>query len=150
MSADDKEAVGYRQPPKRTQWKKGQSGNPGGKKRAKKLSRTIKEIFAKEIDLVENENKKRVTVFEAILRQLWRKQSQGSRRAMRVLKKYEAFAKTKPTYFMMPDQSEKELAEAYERSFVGEGPRDTSWDHLTPSEAEARYEASFSQEADDD
>jgi hypothetical protein len=34
--ADDKEQIGYKRPPRRTRWKKGQSGNPS-KKRPRRL-----------------------------------------------------------------------------------------------------------------
>jgi Family of unknown function (DUF5681) len=48
--------------------------------------------FAKQINIAQNGEQRRVTVFEAILHQLWIKQMSGDRRAMRVLLKYREFA----------------------------------------------------------
>lgn len=42
--------IGYGKPPKHTQWQKGQSGNPSGKKtKAETIEATLKKLSAKEI-----------------------------------------------------------------------------------------------------
>jgi len=86
--------VGYCRPPKRTQWQKGQCGNP---KRIRKLNPKpvvdmIDEFFAGEIDIVENGISRRVSNFEAIVLQLWIKAMAGTKRAANVLLQYQAFA----------------------------------------------------------
>jgi hypothetical protein len=48
--------------------------------------------FAKEIDIIENRSKRRVSVLEAILLQLWRKEMSGDRNATRVRLKYQKVA----------------------------------------------------------
>jgi uncharacterized protein YrzB (UPF0473 family) len=141
MSPGDKEIVGYCRPPKSKQWKKGQSGNSGTKKKTKKLSRMIEEIFYEEIEIIEDGAKRRISVFEAILLQLWLKQSKGNRRAIRVLIKYEAFAKTKPEYVVLTEEDRKESAAAYARSLEEEVEVSDSWKGLTAKEAAEVYYA---------
>jgi hypothetical protein len=86
--------VGYCQPPKRTQWRKGQCGNPKRirKQNPKPIVDMIDEFFAGEIDIVENGISRRVNNFEAILLQLWIKAMAGKKQAMNVLLQYQAFA----------------------------------------------------------
>ena len=87
--------VGYGRPPKSTRWKKGQCGNPNRvRKRApKRVVEMIDEFFAAEIDVVENGISRRVSNFEAIVLQLWRKAvTTTSKRAVNVLLKYLEFA----------------------------------------------------------
>jgi Family of unknown function (DUF5681) len=86
--------VGYGRPPKHSQWREGQSGNPRRvyKRTPKGTVAIIDAQFAKQINIAQNGEQRRVTVFEAILHQLWIKQMSGDRRAMRVLLKYREFA----------------------------------------------------------
>ena len=86
--------VGYCRPPKRTQWRKGQCGNPKRmrKKNPKPVVDMIDEFVAGEIDIVEQGVSRRVSALEAIVLQLWRHAVAGSKRAMNVLLQYQAFA----------------------------------------------------------
>ena len=87
--------VGYGRPPKHSQWKKGQSGNPKGsynKRIRKGTARLIEELFAKRVKIAENGPPRVVSVFEAILTQLMLKEMAGSRRAFRVRLEYQRFA----------------------------------------------------------
>jgi len=86
--------VGYCRPPKRTQWQKGQCGNPKRirKQTPKPVVDMIDEFFAGEIDIVENGISRRVSNFEAIVLQLWIKAMAGKKRATNVLLQYQAFA----------------------------------------------------------
>jgi hypothetical protein len=86
--------VGYCRPPKRTQWQKGQCGNPKRirKQKPKPVVDMIDEFFAGEIDIVENGMSRRVSKLEAILLQLWIKAMSGTKRAANVLLQYQAFA----------------------------------------------------------
>jgi hypothetical protein len=87
--------VGYGRPPKSTRWKKGQCGNPKRvrKKHPKPAVDMIDEFFAAEIDIVEQGTARRVSNFEAIVRQLWIKAVTGpNKRALNVLLKYLEFA----------------------------------------------------------
>lgn len=85
--------VGYKKPPKHTRWKKGQSGNP--ERRRKHAPRgaiaLIDEIWQEPITIVENGERRRVTIFEAILSQLMFKELSGDRRAAAARLKYQEF-----------------------------------------------------------
>ena len=80
-------------PPKNTQWQKGQCGNPKRqyKRTVKGTIELIDEAFADQIDIVENGEARRVSVFEAILMQLWFKEISGDKRATAVRLKYQEF-----------------------------------------------------------
>jgi hypothetical protein len=47
--------------------------------------------FAKQIDIVQNGESRRVSVFEAILLQLWTKEMSGNKRAIAVRLQYQQF-----------------------------------------------------------
>ena len=85
--------VGYKRPPKSTQWQKGQCGNPERqyKRAVKGTIELVDEAFADQIDIVENGEARRVSVFEAILMQLWIKEMSGDKRATAVRLKYQEF-----------------------------------------------------------
>ena len=89
-NSDDGYTIGYGRPPKETQWKKGQCGNPKRiRKRApKRIARIIHDAFEEKIDIAENGVARRVSVFEAIALQLWLKATSGDRRALSVLFSY--------------------------------------------------------------
>jgi hypothetical protein len=74
--------AGYKRPPKDTQWKKGQCGNPERRrKRAPKGALAlIDEIWQEPITIVENGERRRITVFKAILSQLMFNELSGDRR----------------------------------------------------------------------
>lgn len=92
MSTRDKDEgeyeVGYGRPPKRTQFKKGQSGNPKGRPKAtKSVGTMLEEVFYRKIKVIENGKRQPVTMVEAILRQLVNGAVQGELRHIdRVLK----------------------------------------------------------------
>ena len=79
--------VGYGRPPKETQWKKGQSGNAGAKKRGPAAVATVEiidRLFVKPVEIVENGVARKVGTLEAILMQLWAAELSGSKRAGKV------------------------------------------------------------------
>lgn len=88
MSAPgDAYEVGYGRPPKETRWKKGQSGNPGPKKRRPGSVATVEiidRLFGKPVEIAENGVVRKVTTLEAILMRLWAAEMSGSKRAGRV------------------------------------------------------------------
>lgn len=58
--------VGYGKPPKQTQFKPGQSGNPGGRpKGSKNLSTVMNEILSRRVTITENGKTRRVSYIEA-------------------------------------------------------------------------------------
>jgi hypothetical protein len=91
MSVPQKDGeVGYKRPPKRSQWNKGQCGNPEKKyARSPKASVGVDDVFAEQIEITENGLARRVTLLEAIFLQLLAKEASGSKRATAVRLKYE-------------------------------------------------------------
>ncbi|MGH6797004.1 MAG: DUF5681 domain-containing protein [Roseiarcus sp.] len=86
--------VGYKNPPKHTRWKKGQCGNPQRRRKRAAAPGTVELIDAalnQRIPIRENGTTRRVSVFEAILLQLFRKEMAGDRRAARVRLLYQEF-----------------------------------------------------------
>jgi Family of unknown function (DUF5681) len=85
--------VGYKRPPKHTQWKKGQCGNPKRQYRCapKGTVALIDELLEEQIIIVEAGVSRRISVFEAILLQLWSKEMAGDKRAIAVRLKYQEF-----------------------------------------------------------
>ena len=84
---DDAYEVGYGRPPKETQWKKGQSGNAGAKKRGPAAVATVEiidRLFVKPVEIVENGVARKVGTLEAILMRLWAAELSGSKRAGKV------------------------------------------------------------------
>jgi hypothetical protein len=111
--------VGYKRPPKTTQWKKGQCGNPRRqyKRVPKGTVALIDAEFAKQIDIVKNGQSRRVSVFEAILLQLWTKEMSGNKRAVDVRLKYQEFGA------QQAGPSEFIIEHVYQESLTGRGPQ---------------------------
>lgn len=89
MADETKEyEVGHGKPPKATQFKKGQSGNPKGRpKSSKNVGSMLEEVFFRKIPITENGSRLEVTMLEAILRQLVNGAVKGEMRSIdRVLK----------------------------------------------------------------
>jgi len=78
--------VGYRNPPEATRFKKGQSGNPKGRRKG---SLNVATVFAQTLreKVVVNENgqRKTMTKFEAAIKQFVNKAASGDLRALQLL-----------------------------------------------------------------
>ena len=84
MSNDNE--VGYGKPPKRTQFKKGQSGNPKGRpKHTRNLKTDLTKILGQKISVREGDRTSRVSKQEAMLLSLMAKALKGDTRAIGVL-----------------------------------------------------------------
>jgi len=93
MSAQsDDDRIGYKRPPRKTRWKKGQSGNSRKRqKRSESALATVDRLLLVSTPITLNGNATRVTAIEAIVFQLLRKSMSGNARAFRVLLKYKQF-----------------------------------------------------------
>jgi len=85
-TGSDDEKVGYARPPRNTQFKKGQSGNPAGRPRASQNFTTIldKELKAK-ISVIENGRRRNITKFQAAVKQLVNKAASGCQKSIKLL-----------------------------------------------------------------
>jgi hypothetical protein len=83
---DDDDAVGYGKPPKRTRFKKGQSGNPKGRPKGHRNYTTdLDENIGQRVTIVENGKRRSVTLQQALLKKLAAKGLQGELRAIEQL-----------------------------------------------------------------
>src|SRR5580698_1421326 len=72
-SDDDDDSVGYRKPPRKTRFRKGQSGNPSGRRKSPPKPDeldVIERVLAKRISVNEDGKRRRVSSIEAILMML--------------------------------------------------------------------------------
>jgi hypothetical protein len=86
MSRSSKDyEIGHGRPPKATQWKKGQSPNPGGQSYCSvDVAETIDKLLLTAVRVTVNGKSKRVAALKVILEQLWNKAIAGDRRARAV------------------------------------------------------------------
>ena len=84
MSEDDYE-VGYGKPPKATQFKKGQSGNPSGKKKPASLEDILKRTLAAQVTASIDGKKQSLSMMEAIVQALVRKAVTGDLAAIKTV-----------------------------------------------------------------
>jgi hypothetical protein len=91
--SDDYE-IGHKRPPKRTRWKKGQSGNRNRRQsqRPLRLIEVIDKLLLAPVTVTENGLVSQMPAVGAIVLQLLRKELAGNRRALTVRLAYEALA----------------------------------------------------------
>jgi hypothetical protein len=76
--------VGYRKPPRSTQFRKGVSGNPTGRpKGSKSVGAILNAIARKKITVTSNGRTQKVTMLEAIMMQLTNRAAGGDLKAIR-------------------------------------------------------------------
>jgi Family of unknown function (DUF5681) len=92
--ASDDDAVGCGHPPKKSRWKKGQSGNPRNirPKREESTVALIDRLLLAPVRIVKNGAPTKMPALNAIMYQLLQKSLSGNRKAARALREFEAFA----------------------------------------------------------
>lgn len=85
--------VGYRKPPKAGQFKKGQSGNPGGRKKGSLNLKTVyAEVYGETVELAVNGNKRAVNGLVAMVMREFQLGMAGDGRVIHhVLNRFERF-----------------------------------------------------------
>ena len=79
-------AVGYRRPPKATQFEKGKSGNPKGRpKGSRTVGALLQDILRQKIAVTENGRTRRLPALEVILRRLANDAMRSEPRALKLL-----------------------------------------------------------------
>lgn len=87
--------VGYGKPPRATQFKPGQSGNPRGRpKGARGIAKVLEEALAQEVSVTEGDRTTRISKREALILSLVTKAIKGDMRAaaqtLKLIEAYEA------------------------------------------------------------
>jgi hypothetical protein len=78
--------VGYGRPPKRGQFRKGQSGNPKGRRRGAKLFvEIVMEALNEKVSINENGSRKMITKREALAKQVANKGATGDLKSIKLL-----------------------------------------------------------------
>lgn len=88
MLADhnDGYAVGYGKPPRRTRFKKGQSGNPRGRPKGTKcLAAVLMQALTETVVVTENGRRRKITKLEVMTKQLANKAATADLAAMKLL-----------------------------------------------------------------
>lgn len=86
--SDDDDSVGYKKPPKKNQFKKGQSGNPKGRPPDKYIHQLIDIILNEKITVKKNGQSVTMTKKEMVLEQLVNKSMQGKNGSIKILLKF--------------------------------------------------------------
>ena len=82
----DKDEIGYGRPPKRTQFRKGVSGNPKGRpKESRNLATVLAKALQERVVVNENGRRRTVTKLDAAVAQLVNKSASGDLAALRQL-----------------------------------------------------------------
>jgi Family of unknown function (DUF5681) len=70
-SGSSKKEIGYRRPPRATQFKKGESGNPRGRpKGSRNIGKVLLDVTGQKIAVTENGRTRRMPALEVMLRRL--------------------------------------------------------------------------------
>ncbi len=86
MSRNSDDKIGYGNPPQRTQFKKGHSGNPQGRPKGKRnLATVLEKTLHEKVVINENGRRKTITKLEAAVKQLVNKAASGDLRALQQL-----------------------------------------------------------------
>jgi replication-associated recombination protein RarA len=86
LSTNAEEKIGYCNPPQRTQFKKGHSGNPKGRPKGKRnLATVLEKTLHEKVIINENGRRKTITKLEAAVKQLVNKAASGDLRALQQL-----------------------------------------------------------------
>jgi hypothetical protein len=87
MSETDDYAVGYRKPPKHSQFQKGRSGNPGGKRKAiaTNAHTALASVLSRRVTVSDEDGEIRMSDLEALMRGLVNKARDGDTRCLKLV-----------------------------------------------------------------
>jgi uncharacterized protein DUF5681 len=115
------DAVGKGRPPKATQFKKGQSGNPGGRpKGAKGVNTIVREVLNSKVTILEGGRRRKISKLEFIVTRLANDAAQGKPSAVKymleLLKAYPMTDSAQESATRVTlDMTPQEASEAYAR-----------------------------------
>ena len=153
--ADDREKheVGYGKPPKHTQFKKGQSGNPKGRPKApRNVSQLLERELNQRVEVIESGRRKRISKFEAITKALVNNAMRGDIRSQKIV--LEERRKTEPPPGQMqriPIALAREIIDrAYAPQNIPDPPPLTEWEKPSKTAAQEEIPPAFDTQATSD
>ena len=109
--------VGYCNPPERTRFKKGQSGNPQGRpKGALSMATVLERTLRERVVINENGRRKTITKLEAAIKQLSNKAASGELKALQLLSALVRSAEDRAVQTSIPKST---LEEVDKKVFLG-------------------------------
>jgi uncharacterized protein DUF5681 len=84
--SSSKNEIGYRRPPKNTQFKKGKSGNPNGRpKGSRNVGAILSEVMKQKVSVTENGKTRRMPALEVMLRRLVNDAMRNDQAALKIV-----------------------------------------------------------------
>jgi hypothetical protein len=120
----DNEKVGYRRPPRRTRFKKGQSGNPNGRPQGRANAKTIvSRAISEKVTIREGETERAVTKLEGMLQAHLIKAIKGDARSaslvINLVTRLGLLAETENKSFSALSEEDHAILDEYVRSKSG-------------------------------
>jgi hypothetical protein len=121
IKQNDDDKVGPGKPPRRTQFKKGQSGNPGGRpKGSKNVDKLIMDAASRHVTAVIDGKARRISMAQASVWQLATQAVRGNQKAIAAfldrIEEIEARAETaRPTEYPLDDADLEVIRTVYDR-----------------------------------
>lgn len=121
MSANESDAVGYKRPPKKGQFQKGLSGNPGGRRKPLEgANSALAQALARRVTVSDEGGQVRMTMLEALFRTLVDKAMTGDPRVLKLLfdrlKTFERHSDDRFFLKQLCEEAEDEAVQAAARS----------------------------------
>jgi hypothetical protein len=92
-----RESVGYRRPPRHSRFRKGQSGNPSGRRKGSGIRSALEKVLDRKVTVTVDGERLKVPLTEALVLQLVQKAAAGDARSIReVLKIADQMAAASP------------------------------------------------------
>jgi hypothetical protein len=127
LHTDSDESVGYGRPPRATQFKPGQSGNPNGRPKGRKSETTmLNELLFQKIKIREGGRERRITLFEGMLRRFAEDSLKGNIKAAAFLFNRFSMASSAGSDEAEMTDDDRAILEAYAQEILSNKDRETN------------------------
>ena len=120
LSGVDGNASGYRKPPKHTQWRRGQSGNPKGRKKGSRNFKTdVNELLNSMVSVVRDGKPAKMSAQRAVLERLYDKALNGDSRALiQLIRLAQEQSDTEPSRVERSSANDQQILEIYKNRIL--------------------------------
>jgi hypothetical protein len=120
FSGVDGNELGYRKPPKHTQWRQGQSGNPKGRKKGSRNFKTeVKELLNSMVSVVRDGKPAKMSAQRAALERLFDKALNGDIRALtQLIRLAQEHSDAEPSSVEGLSANDQQILEIYNSRFL--------------------------------